>query len=459
MAELRKSTLGLVAIDIIAILACFNGALYYRDLIDGFVLLPLLIPLSISMIAIYLIDGYKAQTDMMSLEYTSQHSIALLVSLIVMLLLTFVVVPAGYELQSSRAVILLSYLALIPLTLSYRRIAYSQALKARGVLSIVFVGDTPSCLAFQEECQKIGLDKPVVFSIPDTKEKPSRPPFAPPPELPTRPFGEVLSDIEKGNLGVDAIVLRESSRDLKDDISQRLIRLYFSGVPTYTLELFHQVYWRKIPIYRLNHTWLFQEGFPIAREPVFERVKRASDVLLSIMGLVFFGPFIFLSAIAIWLEDRGPVFFTQRRIGRNKVPFLIFKLRTMRTNQESGSHYTQTNDSRITKVGGYLRLTRLDELPQLWNVLKGEMSLIGPRAEWDELVERYGQEISCYHFRHLVKPGITGWAQVNYPYGANMEDTIRKLEYDLYYIRHFSFLLDAAIVLKTIHIMLFGKGR
>ncbi len=459
MAELRKSTLGLVVLDTFAILGCFNAALYYRDLAEGFVLLPLLIPLFVSMIAIYLIDGYKAQTDMMSLEYTSQHSIALLASLVAMLLLTFVVVPAGYELQSSRAVILLSYLALIPLTLSYRRIAYSQAVKARGVRNIVFVGDTASCLAFQEECHKNGIDQPVVFSIPDIKGEPSRPPFSPPPEIPNRPFAEVLSDIENGNLGVDAIVLRESSRDLKDDISQRLIRLYFSGVPTYTLELFHQVYWRKIPIYRLNHTWLFQEGFPIAREPVFERVKRASDVVLAIMGLILFGPFILLSVIAIWLEDRGQGFFTQRRIGLNKVPFRIFKLRTMRTNQESSSRYTLPDDSRITKVGGFLRLTRLDELPQLWNVLKGEMSLIGPRAEWDELVERYGEEIPCYHFRHLVKPGITGWAQVNYPYGANMEDTIRKLEYDLYYIRHFSFLLDAAIVLKTIHIMLFGKGR
>ncbi len=459
MAELRKSTLGLIVLDIVAILGCFNGALFYRDLLDGFIFVPLLIPLTISMIAIYLIDGYKAQTDMMSLEYTSQHSIALFASLVVMLLLTFVVVPAGYELQSSRAVILLSYLVLIPLTLSYRRIAYSQAVTARGVRSIVFVGDTPSCLAFQDECQKTGIDQPVIFSIPDTKEEPSHPPFAPPPELPTRRFDVVLSDIENGKLGVTAIVLRESSRDLKDDISQRLIRLYFSGVPTYTLELFHQVYWRKIPIYRLNHTWLFQEGFPIAREPVFERVKRASDVVLAIIGLLFFAPFIILSTIAIWLEDRGPVFFTQKRIGRNKVPFRIFKLRTMRTNQESSSQYTLPDDSRITKVGGFLRLTRLDELPQLWNVLKGEMSLIGPRAEWDELVERYGEEIPCYHFRHLVKPGITGWAQVNYPYGANMEDTIRKLEYDLYYIRHFSFLLDAAIVLKTIHIMLFGKGR
>jgi len=459
MAELRKSTLGLLLLDILAIIGCFNGALLYRGLIDGIVILPLLIPLFISMTAIYLIDGYKAQTDMMSLEYTSQHSIGLLVALLVTLLLTFAIIPAGYELQSSRAVILLSYLLLIPLTLSYRRITYLRAVKARGVRSIVYVGDVASCLDFQIECQKTGIDQPVVYSIPDTKEEPSLPSFAPPAALPTRPFHEVLTDIETGKIGVHAIVLRESSRDLMDNISNRLIKLYFSGVPTYTLELFHQVHWRKIPIYRLNHTWLFQEGFPIAREPIFERVKRASDVLLSVLGLIFFSPLILLSAIAIWLEDRGSVFFTQRRIGLNKVTFRIFKLRTMRTNQESDDKYTQPDDSRITKVGYLLRLSRLDELPQLWNVLKGEMSLIGPRAEWDELVEGYGKEIPCYHFRHLVKPGITGWAQINYPYGANMEDTIRKLEYDLYYIRHFSFLLDAAIILKTIHIMLFGKGR
>jgi lipopolysaccharide/colanic/teichoic acid biosynthesis glycosyltransferase len=131
----------------------------------------------------------------------------------------------------------------------------------------------------------------------------------------------------------------------------------------------------------------------------------------------------------------------------------------MRPSEGPGEPYTQPGDGRVTRVGRFLRATRLDELPQLWNVLRGDMSLIGPRAEWDRLVERYERDIPCYYFRHLVKPGITGWAQVNYPYGASAEDTARKLEYDLYYIRHFSFVLDASIVLKTIHLMLSGKGR
>ncbi len=209
----------------------------------------------------------------------------------------------------------------------------------------------------------------------------------------------------------------------------------------------------------MNQTWLFQEGFQIAREPVFERLKRASDIVLSLLGLILASPLILLAGLAVWLEDRGPVFFRQLRVGRNRVKFSLLKLRSMRPATGSGDPYTQPGDVRITRIGRFLRATRIDEFPQLWNVLRGDMSLIGPRAEWDRLVEEYERQIPCYYFRHLVKPGITGWAQVNYPYGANLEDTLRKLEYDLYYIRHFSFTLDASIVLKTIHIMLFGKGR
>jgi exopolysaccharide biosynthesis polyprenyl glycosylphosphotransferase len=460
MARYRQTTLLLIALDIASIWVCFNAAIYLRGFANGLVFEPLLGPIALSLIAIYLVDGYKARTDMMSLDYTSQHAIALLAALTLTLLLTFVVVPAGYELQSSRGVILIAYAALIPLTLTYRRVVYAKAINATGTRSIVFVGDAASCRTFREECHKVGMQQPVLYTLSATNDRgDSCPPLPDGSGIPTQPFAEILDAIEAGRLAVDAIVLRESSRDLSEHISQRLMKLYFDGVPTYTLELFHQVYWRKIPLYRLNHTWLFQEGFPIAREPVFERFKRASDILVASLALLIAVPLILLSTIAIWLEDRGPVFFTQSRIGRNRTPFRIIKLRTMSASTAAVDPYTRPGDKRITRVGGFLRLSRLDELPQIWNVLKGDMSLIGPRAEWDRLVGQYEQEIPCYHFRHLVKPGITGWAQVNYPYGANLEDTIRKLEYDLYYIRYFSFLLDAAILLKTIHIMLFGKGR
>ncbi len=457
MTPARKAVLLLLFLDLLSVLVVFNTVSFLRGIANEghLVLLPLLGPQIALVFAIYLIDGYNSRTDMISLDYTSLHTIALINAALVMLLLTFAVIPSGYELQSSRVVIALSYLVLAPLTLSYRRLVYQHSAQMRGTRSLVFVGDEASCRGFHEDCERAGTSQPVIYSVVGQR---SRAPWSPGSALWLRPFAEVLDDIHHGRLEVEAIILRESNRELQPGMSQKLLELYFSGVPTYTLELFHEVYWRKIPLYRLNQTWLFQEGFQIAREPVFERMKRATDVLFALVGLTLAAPLLLLGGLAVWLEDRGPVLFAQNRVGKNRVLFRVYKLRSMHPSP-GGDLYTRPDDHRITRVGRFLRATRIDELPQLWNVLRGDMSLIGPRAEWDRLVENYEREIPCYYFRHLVKPGITGWAQVNYPYGANLEDTLRKLEYDLFYIRHFSFLIDASIVMKTIHVMLFGKGR
>ena len=459
MMRRRYTTITLLLLDILCAIGVFNLASLVRGvgLRHGLMLDSLAAPVGILLFALYLVDGYSPRTDMLSADYASQHCIALLGAMAGTLLLTFALVSGGYELQSSRLVISLSFLGLAAITLGYRRAIYLRRLAARGNRCIVFVGDEQSSEDFRRECTRMHTQQPVIFATVSPRDSvPSRP--AGPPAT-VRPFKEVLDDVESGRMPTEAVVLRESAHDLTPDSSRRLVQLYFAGVPTYTLELFHQIYWRKIPIYRLNQTWLFQEGFKIAREPVFERLKRASDIVLALAGLLVTAPLIAVFAVAVWLEDRGPAFFSQTRIGRSHVPFRLLKLRTMRVTTTPGNAYTQPTDARITRIGRFLRASRIDELPQMWNVLRGDMSLIGPRAEWDRLVENYEREIPCYHFRHLVKPGITGWAQVNYPYGANLEDTVRKLEYDLYYIRHFSFTLDAAIVLKTMHIMLFGKGR
>lgn len=452
----RKIPLLLLLLDTVVTILVFNVVAHYWGVGGTFLVSPLIWPILAIVIAIYLIDGYRLRTDMLSLDYASQHSIALILALLATLLLTFVFIKSQYELQSSRAVIALSFAAVFPLTLGYRRMIYERTLVSRGERSFVFLGDRLSCIRFREECEKMGTTQPVVYSV---VSEASVAPFEPKSTDHLQLFDNVLEDIRNNKIAVEAIILRETSRELAPEIAQRLVQLYFSGVPTYTLELFHQIHWQKIPLYRLNQTWLFQEGFQIAREPGFERLKRATDIILASLGLILASPVLLAAGVAIWLEDRGPVLFTQTRIGLNHTPFQIVKLRTMRTGQGPADRYTRVGDSRITKVGRFLRASRIDEFPQLWNVLRGEMSLIGPRAEWDELVADYQRQIPCYYFRHLVKPGITGWAQVNYPYGANLEDTLRKLEYDLYYIRHFSFLLDASIVLKTIHVMLFGKGR
>jgi exopolysaccharide biosynthesis polyprenyl glycosylphosphotransferase len=459
MTSSRKTAPALFGLDVLMTVAAFCAVNYLRGLyIDWhYVQVVLAGPVPAVVVAIYLIQGYRPRTDMLSLEYASLHIIALIGAMLTTLLFAYVFkYPTATELQSSRFVIGISFIVIAAISLTYRRAAYLRVARSHGERRIVFLGDYAACCGFREECEKMGNTQKVVYSVVTDA---SVAPFGPRGEGMLLPFHDVLDKVQSQEIAVEAIVLRETNRELLPEVSQRLVQLYFGGVPTYTLELFHQVYWQKIPLYRLNQTWLFQEGFQIAREPVFERLKRASDIFFALVGLVLAAPLIALAAIAIKLDDRGPVFFFQTRIGRNHVPFRLAKLRTMRVSGDEGNRYTQLGDSRITRIGRFLRASRLDELPQLWNVLTGEMSLIGPRAEWDKLVEDYERQISCYHFRHLVKPGITGWAQVNYPYGANMEDTIRKLEYDLYYIRHFSFMLDASIVLKTIHIMVFGKGR
>lgn len=449
----RKTTLAIFLLDLLSLALAFNAISVARGIYEfnGPVVSPLMVPCGLLIVALYLIDGYKLRTDMLSLDYTSQHVIALLSAMLATLLITFVVIPGGYPLQQSRAVIALSFLITAPVTLGYRRYLYGRNLRKRQRRSLVFLGDRPSAQAFQEECTLAGMTQQIIFVLP--QQTPLNEPSAT-----TMSFDQLMQNLREDKINLEAIVLRESNQDVTPETSQQLVDLYFSGVPTYTVELFHQVYWRKIPLYRLNQTWLFQEGFQIAREPVYERLKRLSDIFLSLIGLTFAAPVLATAALAIWLDDRGPVFFKQTRIGKNRTPFTVYKLRTMRANV-TGIPYAQHGDNRITRIGRFLRSSRIDELPQLLNVFNGDMSLIGPRAEWARLVTDYEKQISCYHFRHLVRPGITGWAQVNYPYGASIDDTLRKLEYDLYYIRHYSFRLDASIILKTLHVMLFGKGR
>jgi exopolysaccharide biosynthesis polyprenyl glycosylphosphotransferase len=450
MSSARKFALWLLVLDAAALVAVFNILGWARGLYwsGEFLVQPFLLPLGVLVVALYLIDGYKLRTDMLSVNYTSEHTIALLSVLGVMSIIVFFLLTDFYLLQQSRGVLVAGYLILIPLTLGYRRFLYGRLIHDRRDYCFLFLGPQDAFDKFSVEYAESRTTQRLVHvAHVDDSSVPAG--------------GTGLRRALQDNEGrIDGIIIREAGFELPTDVAQELVELHFSGVPSYTLELFHEVYWRKIPLYRLNQTWLFQEGFAVAREPFFERAKRISDLLFALFGLVIASPLFVIVPVLIWLDDRGPVFFRQSRTGLNRQAFQLAKFRTMRVGGAAdGPVYTQVGDKRITRIGGFLRKSRIDEIPQLWNVFMGDMSLIGPRAEWTRLVDDYERTIPCYHFRHLVRPGITGWAQVNYPYGASKEDAMRKLEYDLYYIRHFSFRLDASIILKTIHLMLFGKGR
>jgi sugar transferase (PEP-CTERM system associated) len=215
----------------------------------------------------------------------------------------------------------------------------------------------------------------------------------------------------------------------------------------------------KIFVNGLRPSWLiFSDGVMNARAT--ETLKRAFDVSLSLIGLILSAPLMGLAALGIKLDSPGPVFFSQERVGQDGKVFLLYKLRSMRMGAEdmSGPVWASKDDPRVTRVGCVLRKTRLDETPQMFNVLMGEMSFIGPRPERPVFVEQLKEQIPFYIHRFSAKPGITGWAQVKYQYGSTVEDAIEKLQYDLYYIKNVSILLDLLILLKSIQVVLFGRG-
>ncbi len=202
---------------------------------------------------------------------------------------------------------------------------------------------------------------------------------------------------------------------------------------------------------------IFSDGFELRRTQYW--IKRIFDVAASCTILIVTSPVLLLMSLLIKLDSPGSVFYVQERVGQANITFRLIKFRSMKENaEEEGAVWAQKDDDRVTRLGKFLRKSRIDELPQMWNVFKGEMSLVGPRPERPVFVERLSKNIPYYSIRHNVKPGITGWAQVWYPYGASEKEALEKLEYDLYYMKNFSIAMDLVIILKTIKTVLFQKG-
>jgi len=246
-----------------------------------------------------------------------------------------------------------------------------------------------------------------------------------------------------------------------DDIIEQLMLVRFESNRVKDLVQFYEETWQKVPLYYLGSRWfLLTQGFNLLGNPIRLRIKRLMDVSISFFFLVLTFPLMILTALAVRLETKGPAIYKQTRTGRDGKPFVILKFRSMRIDAEKdGAKWASENDSRITRVGQFIRKTRLDELPQFFNILEGSMSFVGPRPERPEFNQTLEKDLSFYALRHMVQPGLTGWAQVLYPYGASTEDAKEKLQYDLYYIKNYSLWLDISIVLKTITVVVFGRGR
>ena len=239
---------------------------------------------------------------------------------------------------------------------------------------------------------------------------------------------------------------------------QELLNCKFAGVEIVDAPSFYEEIMGKLLVENITPGWfIFSDGFKLdATRKLF---KRFMDIFCAILGLTMSLPLFPFIVLAIIIDSKGPVFYRQTRVGASEKNFQLVKFRTMKQDAETcGAVWAQKNDCRVTRIGRLLRKTRLDELPQFINVLKGDMSFIGPRPERPEFVEKLKKTIPYYGYRHFVKPGITGWAQIKYPYGASEEDAMEKLRFDLYYIKHLSPLLDISIIIDTIKVVLFGKG-
>lgn len=231
------------------------------------------------------------------------------------------------------------------------------------------------------------------------------------------------------------------------------------GIEVMDAPSFYEHVTGKLFLEGINPSWIiFSDGFNVSR--IRKVLKRGVDLLCAAIGIVLTVPFLPLIALAIKLDSPGPVFYRQERVGEREHPFFLYKLRTMRADAESdtGAVWAQKNDSRITRLGALFRKCRIDELPQFFNILCGDMSMVGPRPERPEFVNKLKEIIPYYSERHFVKPGVTGWAQVRYPYGASEEDAMEKLRFDLYYIKNLSLTFDFMIILETIQVVLFRKG-
>ncbi len=402
-------------------------------------------------LCLYYADLYDARSNGNSRE--------LLIRLMQSLGVTALVLALVYAIQPSmilgRGVFALSVgmiLALVPVWRAGFDFALNRLAPSERIL---ILGTKPAAVGLARELterqRELGVKVVGFVEAESTRVRT----FLPSPGLLGR-VGDIPAIVEQHK--VDRVVV--SLEDARGKLPMNdLLEMKLQGVRFDHLATVYEEYTGRIAVENLRPSWLiFSEGF--RKPPGQAWRKRAGDACAAALGLVLVSPLMAVVAALVRLSSPGPVFYHQTRTGQGGRPFTVHKFRTMRTDAEAatGPVWASEQDPRVTPIGNFLRRTRLDELPQLWNILRGEMSLVGPRPERPEFVEALTRQIPFYGQRHAVKPGLTGWAQVRYTYGASVEDAMEKLQYDLFYIKNMSASLDAFILFSTIKTVLRKQG-
>lgn len=451
----------LFSLDVLSWLAIYattcrvRGERYYTTNVE-FLVVGVLQVLVITQ-ALFIVGGYDRRRDMRTLAYTAEHFLAIIAAAAISAFLIYSAAAFDQAMKPSRGALLVSFLAFLPLSLAYRRGVSRATAASASRKAFLVIGAGENASAFYRDYKKSGGHHRLEF-VDIEKSRVGQPIAGLGSPIIEADLLTKLSNLDPSYRGV---ILAERTDALKPALLEQLVRVQFQSTRVFTIESFYEEHWRYLPVPSIDPFWPLQTGFQLSRTSPYHYLKRLFDLAVAAVLLSVTSPLFAAIVLLIWAKDGRPAIFRQTRIGRDNQRFTVLKFRTMHARKEEAEDdiYTRLGDPRVTRLGHWLRKLRLDELPQLWNVLRGDMSLIGPRAEWDRCAERYEKKIPFYHFRHLVKPGITGWAQVNYPYGESDEDTLEKLKYDLYYIRHYSLTLDAMIVLKTVHTMLSSRGR
>ena len=451
--QIRKSQLWLLASDTVAILVAVQVAILlgtgrYILLAQGFKSIAVGYCFFLSLL-FYITDLYNLRRDQHSDEIAS---LVVLNSAIAAAFLTLSFY--FYPRWSFGRSFFVSLFLVTPGLVMAGRLLWSHL---RGALSrpstVAFLGDGPAV----EELGKVAREhhlKVVKLPVANYATVP------PGTEGDSIPSGDGVGELQQAmaTLQPDIIVMEPSS-SLEPGVARTLIDARFSGVAVLDFPTAFQMLSGKLPLNHMDGKWfLSAQGFQFFESNIAVRLKRLLDLGLAFALFVVTAPLFPLIALGIRLSSKGPVLYIQKRVGRNSQVFRLFKFRTMSVGADSDGPWTVKNDPRVFPFGRFLRLTRLDELPQLVNVLKGDMSFVGPRPESLVLVELYKSAIPYYTLRSTVRPGLTGWAQINYPYGSSVEDAVEKLKYDLHYIQHLSLLLDVQIVLRTIRTVLGRQG-
>lgn len=389
-----------------------------------------------------IIIAYTAKNRGMAVQ-TAKTAISIMVSYILFLMLKES--SQASRLGQTEFIWGLTFFAALSLASEAGRRARTKALVSRRVL---LVGNGP--LAHQME--QLILDTPNRFVLVGSIDYPMAPQLT--------ASEDVTNDIldTAKSLGANKVLISLTERRGIFPL-QEMLRCKLSGIEVLDAPDIYERITGKLLIENITPSWfIFCHGFRVT--PLLRFAKRFVDIAISSLGLIMFAPFAPLVAMAIKLDSPGPIFFRQVRVGQGDNTFELIKFRSMSQDAEkhTGAVWASKNDSRVTRLGRILRKTRIDEIPQLINVLKGEMSLVGPRPERPEFVQKLKELIPYYSERHYVKPGVSGWAQVRYPYGASVEDAVEKLRFDMYYIKNISLILDIKIILQTLAVMLFCKG-